>query len=158
MKNVILTCIFVLASSISSFGQLQNMATVGGADPDGLLKSAKKVAVFIELGTPAATDSRSIMPDSVRAKKQVTDKLTKARLQIVANPADADIVLVVHELNEGNEGWRLTICIGDKLDVFKGGKVPSESDTPLFSANEYCGVSWPLYRAMDKLIKAMKRK
>jgi hypothetical protein len=135
------------------------MATVGGTDPDGLLKSAKKVAVFIELGTSEASQGAYYVPDFARAKKQISEKLTKAKLVRVANPADADIVIVVHELNEGAEGWRIvTICIGDKLDVLKGGKAPSESDTQIFSVHELCGIGWPLNRAMDKLIRAMKRK
>ena len=74
----------------------------------------------------------------------------------MASPAVADIVIVVHERNEGANN--VTICLGDEVDVFKGGKAPSESDTPVWSVNEYCGISWPLNRALDKLIKAMKSK
>jgi hypothetical protein len=155
MRNVILTYMFVLTTSVTCFGQLQNMVTGDVADVKGLLKSAKNVAVFIELGTPAAAQTAYYVPDFARAKKQVSEKLAKAGLVAVANPADADIVIVVHEINEGGTGG--AICLGDKLDVFKGGKAPSESDAPIFSANEYCGLSWPLNRAMDRLIKAMKR-
>jgi hypothetical protein len=153
MRNAILTGIFVLAASVSCFGQLLTSATADVADPGGLLISAKKVMVLIEVGPPAAA---SYIPDFPRAKKQVSEKLAKIRLVAVANPADADIVIVVHEQNEGANS--VTICLGDKLEVFRGGKVPSASDTPIFSVNEYCGVTWPLNRAMDKLIKAMKGK
>lgn len=149
MKNVILICAFVSAALLNCVGQLQNMV----ADENVVLKSAKKVTVFIELGPPAAA---RYLPDFARAKKQVTEKLTKARLQVVASPVDADIVIVVHERNEGANN--VTICLGDEVDVFKGGKAPSESDTPVWSVNEYCGISWPLNRALDKLIKAMKSK
>jgi hypothetical protein len=155
MRNVVLTCVLVLTATVNCFGQLQNMVT-DVADVNGMLKSAKKVAVFIELGTSAADPNALYLPSFARAKQQVTEKLAKARLEAVANPADADIVIVVHEINEGGQSG--VICLGDKLDVFKGGKVPSESDTPIFSVNEYCGISWPLNRAMDKLIKAMKGK
>lgn len=158
MRNVILTYVFVLTASVICFGQLQNMVTGDVADVNGLLKSAKKVAVFIELGPPAESRGAYYIPDFTRAKKQVTDKLTKARLQILANPTEADIVIVVHEVNEGTNDEYQTVCIGDKLDVFKGGKVPSASDTPIFSVNEYClyyGRVWPLNRAMDKLFNAM---
>lgn len=149
MKNVILICALVVVASLGCVAQLQNIVTEG----DGILKSAKKAAVFIELGTPAAA---RYVPDFARAKKQATEKLAKATLQVVASPADADIVVVVHEINEG--GNNVTICLGDKVDVFKGGKAPSEADSPIWTVNEYCGVSWPLNRALDKLVKAMKVK
>ena len=153
MKNAIKTCIFLLATSISCFGQLLTSATADVNDPGGLLKSAKKVAVLIEVGVPAAA---YYIPDFPRAKKQMAEKLAKTKLIVVANPVDSDIVIVVHEQNEGANN--VTICLGDKLEVFKGGKAPTESDIPIFSVNEYCGVTWPLNRAMDKLIKAMKGK
>jgi hypothetical protein len=149
MKNVTLIVAFALLVSLSCVGQLQNMVT----DGDGMLKSAKKAAVFIELGTPAAA---RYVPDFARAKKQTTEKLAKAGLEVVVSPTDADIVIVVHELNEG--AIKDTICLGDKVDVFKGGKVPAESDTPIWSVNQYCGFSWPLNRALDKLVKTMKTK
>ena len=128
--------------------QLQNIAT-----DEKLPKSVKKVAVFIEVGPGEAA---AYIPDYARAKKQVSEKLAKAKLQVVAGPTDAEIVLVVHELNEG--ATSATVCLGDKLDVFKGGKPPSESDTPIWSVNEYCGISWPQNLAMDKLIKALAQK
>jgi hypothetical protein len=149
MKNVIWICALLVAS-LTPVGQLQNIVVDDG---DATLKSAKKAAVFIELGAPGAA---SYVPDFARAKKQTYEKLAKTRLQVVASPADADIVIVVHELNEGAN--KVTICLGDKVDVFKGGKAPVESDTPVWSVNEYCGISWPLNRALDKLIKAMKAK
>jgi len=155
MKSVILNYVFLLVASVSCSGQLQNIVTGDAADADRILKSAKKVAVFIDLGTPVESQGAYFVPDFARAKKQVTEKLTKAKLEIVANPYEADIVIVVHEVNEGANS--ATICLGDKLDVFKGGKVPSPSDIPIFSVNEYCGNSWPLNRDMDKLIKAMRR-
>jgi hypothetical protein len=132
----------------SAHAQLQNMAT-----DDKLPKSVKKVAVFIEIGQGEAA---KYIPDFARAKKQVSEKLAKAKLQVAADPTDADLVLVVHELNEGaTTGEFATVCLGDKVEVFKGGKTPSESDTPIWSVNEYCGISWPLNRAMDKLTKAL---
>jgi hypothetical protein len=153
MRNAIRTCIFLLATSISCFGQLLTSATADVNDPGGVLKSAKKVAVLIEVGPPAAA---YYIPDFPRAKKQMSQKLARVKLIVVTDPIDADVVIVVHEQNEGANN--VTICLGDKLDVFKGGKAPAESDIPLFSVNEYCGVTWPLNRAMDKLIKAMKDK
>ena len=152
MKNVILVSAFVSATFINCVGQLQNMV----ADGDAVLRSARKVAVFIELGHPASPAAAHYLPDFARAKKQATEKLAKAKLQVVASPGDADIVIVVHELNEGSNN--VTICLGDEVNVFKGGKLPSESDTPVWSVNEYCGISWPLNRAFDKLIKAMRSK
>jgi hypothetical protein len=150
MKNVISICALVLLASSSSGGQLQNIIV---DDAGAILKSAKKAAVFIELGAPGAA---TYLPDFARAKKQTNEKLAKTKLQIVASPADADIVIVVHEMNEGAN--KVTICLGDKVEVFKGGNTPSESDTPIWSVNEYCGISWPLNRALDKLVKAMKTK
>lgn len=155
MKNLILICLFALATPALCSCQLQNMVTGEGSDPGGILKSAKKVSVFIEIGTPVESQGAYYIPDFSRAKKQVSEKLTKSRLEVVANPAEADVVIVVHEVNEGAN--KVTICLGDKVEVFKGGKPPSSSDTPIFSVNEYCGISWPLNRAMDKLIKTMKR-
>jgi hypothetical protein len=154
MKTAISICAFVIVASLASVGQLQNITADDG---DAILKSAKKAAVFIELGTP---DAASYVPDFARAKKQTNEKLAKTKLQVVASPADADIVIVVHELNEGatHVGDRVSICLGDKVEVFKGGKAPAESDAPVWSVNEYCGISWPLNRALDKLAKAMKTK
>ncbi|MFZ0395840.1 MAG: hypothetical protein WCF17_02665 [Terracidiphilus sp.] len=155
MKNAIVICLFAVAASASCFCQLRNMVTDAVTDPDGTLRSAKKVAVFIELGTPVDSQGAYYVPDFARAKKQVTEKLKKAKLEAVANPSEADVVIVVHEVNEGAN--TVTICLGDKLDVYKGGRIPAKSDTPIFSVNEYCGISWPLNRAMDKLLRAMKR-
>jgi hypothetical protein len=140
----------VVAAALGSLAnaQLQNIAT-----DEKLPKSVKKVAVFIEIGPGEAA---AYIPDYARAKKQVSEKLAKAKLQVVAAPTDAEIVLVVHELNEG--ATTATVCLGDKVDVFKGWKAPSDSDTPIWSVNEYCGISWPLNRAMDKLIKALAHK
>jgi hypothetical protein len=154
MKTAISICAFVIVASLASVGQLQNITADDG---DAILKSAKKAAVFIELGAP---DAASYVPDFARAKKQTNEKLAKTKLQVVASPADADIVIVVHELNEGatHVGDRVSICLGDKVEVFKGGKAPAESDTPVWSVNEYCRISWPLNRALDKLLKAMKTK
>jgi hypothetical protein len=93
------------------------------------------------------------------------------RWPLVAEPADADIVLVATEFNE-NRGATAsattygqtttavahdTICLGDEIKLFKGGKAPSEGDAPIWSTSEVCGFSWPLNRAMDKLAKAMKK-
>jgi hypothetical protein len=159
MRKVILASVFVITASVICFGQLQNMVTTDAADDSKLLKTAKTVAVFIDVGKPVDSQGALYIPDFVRAKKQVSEKLSKAGLVAVANPTSADIVIVVHEVNEGETQWadKKTICLGDKLDVFKGGKVPSESDTPIFTVNEYCGISWPLNRAMDKLINAIKK-
>ncbi|HEY0308971.1 MAG TPA: hypothetical protein VGB94_12490 [Acidobacteriaceae bacterium] len=155
MKRMLIG-LLVLGAFVQCFGQLHNMAGNGDIDSNAILRSAEKVAVFIELGPPATAP---YVPDFARAKKQISDKLAKAKLNTVVNPADADIVIVVHEINEGSVGnsFKDTSCLGDKVDVFKGGHVPADSDAPIFSVNEYCGISWPLNRAMDKLLKAMKR-
>jgi hypothetical protein len=112
------------------------------------LKTAKKVAVFINLGPPAAAPYR---PDFDRAKKQISAKLAKQKLQLVEHPADADIVLVAREFNSdsgaatasatsyGNTTTAVahnTICLGDEVKVFNGGKTPSETDTPIFLVSE----------------------
>ena len=139
----------------NSFAQMTNMA-----DDTQVLKSAKKVAVFINLDRPAAARWR---PDLQRAKKQMTEKLAKQKLQLVQNPADADIVLVVREFNSDSGSgvavgttYNETICLGDELKVYAGGKTPSEDDAPIWSVSEAFGFSWPLNRALDKLAKAMK--
>lgn len=161
----------------SGAGQLRNMAV----DETQVLKEAKKVAVFINLGPPAAAPYR---PDFARAKKQISEKLAKQKLQLVADPSKADIILVATEFNENHgatasattNGQATTagandstysqtttavvndmICLGDEIKIFKGGKVPSEGDAPIWSTSEVCGFSWPLNRAMDKLAKAMKK-
>jgi hypothetical protein len=74
MRNVILICVLVLVASLSCVGQLQNIVT---DDAVGILTSAKKAAVFIELGAPAAA---RYVPDFTRAKKQTNEKLAKATL------------------------------------------------------------------------------
>lgn len=152
----------ILASSCA--GQLRNMAV----DETQALKTAKKVAVFINLGPPAAAPYR---PDFARAKKQITEKLAKQKLELVTEPADADIVLIATEFN-ANRGATASattygqtttavahdvICLGDEVKVFRGGKAPAESDTPIWSTSEVCGFSWPLNRAMDQLAKAMRK-
>jgi fructose-specific component phosphotransferase system IIB-like protein len=110
-------------------------------------------------------------PDFARAKKQISDKLQKQKLQMVVEPTDADVVLVANEFNQ-NQGAVASattvgqttnavahdmICLGDEIKVYKGGKTPSESDAPIWSVSEVCGFSWPLNRAMDKLAKVMKK-
>jgi hypothetical protein len=164
MARAYLAPIFVVALLVSGSAQLRNAAV----DETPILKSAKKVAVFINLGNPAPAAYR---PDFERAKKQIAEKLAKQKLQLVVEPANADIVLVATEFNE-NHGEAATattyghtttivgndvICLGDEIKVFKGGKAPSEGDTPIWSTSEVCGFSWPLNRAMDKLVKAMKK-
>lgn len=145
-------------------GQLRNMAV----DETHVLKTAKKVAVFINIGPPAAAP---YLPDFARAKKQIGEKLAKQKLQLVIEPADADIILVATEFNEnrgstasattyGQTTTAVThdmICLGDEIKVFHGGRAPSETDAPIWSISEVCGFSWPLNRAMDKLAKAMKK-
>lgn len=160
----------------SGAGQLRNMAV----DETQVLKEAKKVAVFINLGPPAAAPYR---PDFARAKKQISEKLAKQKLQLVADPSKADIILVATEFNENHgatasatsHGQATTvanettysqtttmdannmICLGDEIKIFMGGKMPAEGDTWIWSTSEVCGFSWPLNRAMDKLAKAMKK-
>jgi hypothetical protein len=155
---VVLTVLVGLSDS-----QMRNIAI----DNSQLLKQAKKVVVFINLENPAAAPYR---PDYDRAKKQVSEKLGKQRLQVVASPEQADIVIVVREFNAtmGATAQATTygqsttatakdlICLGDELKVFRGGKTPSDSDAPIYSVSEVCGFSWPLNRAMDKFAKARK--
>ncbi len=149
-------------------------------DETQVLKEAKKVAVFINLGPSAADPYR---PNFARAKKQISEKLAKQKLQLVADPSVADIILVATEFNESHgatasattNGQATTaanettysqtttavandvICLGDEIKIFKGGKVPAEGDAWIWSTSEVCGFSWPLNRAMDKLAKAMKK-
>lgn len=145
-------------------GQLRNAAT----DETATLRSANTVAIFIELGPAAAAPYR---PDFDRAKKQIVEKLKKQRLQLVVEPADADIVLVAKEFNS-DRGATATaatygqttsaviqklVCLGDDVRVFRGGKMPTESDAPIWSASDACGFSWPLNRLMDKLARARKK-
>ncbi len=157
--------LLVLAMLVcDGIGQLRNMAI----DETQVLKNAKKVAVFIDLKPPAAAPYR---PDFERAKKQITEKLAKMKLQVVQQPSEADVVLVATEFNEDRGAVasatsygqtttaiaKETICLGDELKVFKGGKAPSDGDSPIWSTSEVCGFSWPLNRALDKLAKAVKR-
>ncbi len=144
--------------------QLRNIAV----DETEVLRTAKKVAVFINLGFPAAAPYR---PDFARAKKQISEKLSRQKLQLVTEPTDADIVLIATEFNQdrGATATAMTygqstsavahdvICLGDEIKVFKGGKMPSEAEPPIWSTSEVCGFSWPLNRAMDKLAHAMKK-
>ena len=156
MKNLFLFCAFLLIAFGQCSGQSQGVIIVGddnGAVGNEVLQSARTATVVIKMGNPANADAARYVPDFSRAKKQLIGKLSK-KVQLVANPADADIVIVAVELNEGENGN--TICLGDKVEVFKGGKTPSESDAPIWAVNEYCGFSWPLNRALDKLIKAME--
>ena len=158
------TALVVALFASSGGGQLRNMAV----DETQILRDAKKVAVFIKVGIPAAAPYR---PDFERAKKQIGAKLAKQKLQIVVGPAEADIVIVATEFNadrgattgattNGQTTTAVThdmICLGDEINVFRGGKEPSDSDVPIWSVSEVCGFSWPLNRAMDKLAKAMKK-
>jgi hypothetical protein len=148
-------CLAPLASS-GSFAQTRNMAL----DATQVLRTAKKVAVLISLSPPAAAPYR---PDFGRAKKQIGEKLAKQKLELVTDPANADIVLVLREFNSDNGSgiaigttYRAQICLGNELKVYAGGKTPSDDEPPIWSASEVCGLSWPLNRVMDKLGKAMK--
>jgi hypothetical protein len=162
---VILRATFLMAFFVeSSAGQLQNASV----DESVVLKRATTVAVFIELGPAAAAPYR---PDFTRAKKQISDKLTKQKMRMVKEPADVDILLIAREFNEnrGVSGTATTIgnstiarlddfiCLGDEIKVYKGGKMPSESDVPIWSSSEVCGFSWPLNRLMDKLAQIRKK-
>jgi hypothetical protein len=167
VKFHVATLAIILAGNAS--GQLRNAAD----DYTGVLKAAKKVAVFIDVGTPAlgTPTAGPYRPDFARAKKQITEKLSKQNLKLVVESSDADIVLVAREFNESDGavasatslGPTTTavaqdlICLGDEVKVFKGGKAPSEADTPIWSTTEVCGFSWPLNRAMDKLAKLIKQ-
>jgi fructose-specific component phosphotransferase system IIB-like protein len=164
MMRRIKTALFVAFFVSCSCAQLRNMAV----DETQVLRDAKKVAVLIRLRAPAAAPYR---PDFERAKKQIGAKLAKQKLHLVSEPADADIVIVATEFNEDRgavasattTGQTTTavmhdmICLGDEVNVFKGGKAPSDSDAPIWSASEVCGFSWPLNRAMERLAKAMRK-
>jgi len=152
---LVFLCLAPLTVS-KSLAQTRNMAL----DDTQVLKTAKKVAVLINLNPPAAAPYR---PDFGRAKKQIGEKLAKQKLQLVIDPADADIVLVLREFNSDSGSgtatgttYRAQICLGDELKVYPGGKTPSDGEPPIWSVSEVCGLSWPLNRAMDKLGKAMK--
>ena len=161
MKSILL--FIVLAGTC--YAQMRNMA----ADDSGAMKNVSKVAVFINLGT---TLPAPYQPDFERAKKQMGEKLAKFKLQLVANAADADLVLVITEFNQNagaiasgySYGGSTTaiardrICLADEVNAFRGGKVPSPDDAPVWSANDSCGFSWPLNRVMDKLGKALQKK
>jgi hypothetical protein len=71
VKSFLLVAILVGGGA----GQLRNMAV----DETQVLKNAKKVAVFINLAPPAAAPYR---PDFARAKKQISEKLAKQKLQL----------------------------------------------------------------------------
>ncbi|MGB9106600.1 MAG: hypothetical protein WCC59_17745 [Terriglobales bacterium] len=157
--------IVTLLLAEAALGQMRNMAV----NDTNVLKNAGKIAVFINLGQPAAARYR---PDFDRAKKQISKKLAESKLELVETPEDADIVLVVNEFNSANGvaiGSASTygqttagvmqsmICLADEVRVFKGGRRPQPEDAPIWSASEACGWSWPLNRAMDKLAKAMKK-
>lgn len=165
MNRSVFWAIFLLASIVTStHAQLRNAAV----DETRLLKSAQKVAVFINLGPPEAAP---YTPDFDRARKQIAAKLAKQKLQMVADPVDADIVLVAREFNDSRgaiatgtvSGQTTTaiaqnyVCLGDEIKVFKGGKMPTETDAPIWSASDTCGFSWPLNRLMDKFAKASKK-
>ncbi len=155
---------FLLIGTGICVAQMRNMAV----DDSGAMKNVKRVAVFINLGPamPAPYE-----PDFDRAKKQIGEKLAKQKLDLVADPADADLVLVVTEFNI-NAGAiasaytygssttavaRDRICLGDEVKVFKGGKKPAQDDAPIWSASDSCGFSWPLNRLMDKFGKTLKK-
>jgi hypothetical protein len=161
-----MTRLIVIAFLLVGFGsaQMRNMAV----DDSGAMKNVHRVAVFINLGT---TSPAPYQPNFERAKKQIGDKLKKFDLELVADAASADLVLVATEYNVNtgatasaySTGATTTavatdrICLADEIKVFKGGKTPSTDDAPIWSANESCGFSWPLNRAMDKFRKAIRK-
>ena len=57
MKSTILICVFMMATFANSFGQILTFATTDVADSDGLPKSAKKTAVILDIGHPAAAST-----------------------------------------------------------------------------------------------------
>src|ERR1035441_3896377 len=110
MKNLFLFCAFLLIAFGQCSGQSQGVIIVGddnGAVGNEVLQSARTATVVIKMGNPANADAARYVPDFSRAKKQLIGKHSK-KLQLVANPADADIVIVAVELNEGENGN--TIC------------------------------------------------
>src|SRR5690348_17341836 len=130
----------VLLSGIC-YAQMRNMAV----DDSAAMKNVNKVAVFINLGTTMAAPYQ---PDFERAKKQIGEKLGKFKLELVPNAADADLVLVVTEFNQNagavasgySYGGTTTavardkICLADEIKVFKGGKVPTSEEAPIWLA------------------------
>lgn len=150
----------VVALAGACFAQMRNMAV----DESAAMKNVHKVAIFINLGPAAAARYR---PDFERAKKQIEKKLEKQKLRLVADPADADLVLVVTEYNtstgaiaHGNGTTAIAtdlICLADEIKVYKGGKTPAAEDAPVWSASDSCGFSWPLNRLMDKFGKAINK-
>ena len=139
-----MTLMFAIFLSSTCIGQMQNM----GVDASKAMKNVSKVAVYFNVGAVAGV---RYLPDSERAKKQISEKLTKQKLQLVASSVDADLILVVTEYNTEND------CLADEIKVFKGGRSLLPDDSPIWSTNDSCGVSWPLNRAMDKFGKALKR-
>ena len=132
MKLILTGLIFM---SSFCFSQMQNMAE----DHSGDMKNAHKVAVFINLGP---TSPAPYQPNFDRAKKQIGEKLEKQKLQLVLDPKDADLILVVNEYNASagavasshSYGSTTTtvahdrVCLGDELKVFKGRKMPLPDD------------------------------
>jgi len=125
---------FLLLVSVA-VPQMRNMAI----DEMRLLKGANKVAIFIKLGPTLPAPYK---PDYERAKQQIGKKLEKQKLQLVLDPTQADLVFVVTEYNSElgatasatTVGTTTTgtardlICLCDEIKVFKGGRIPADSD------------------------------
>lgn len=129
------------------------------------IMSAKTVAIIARLGP---VGSGGYAPDLQRAKEQLTEALQKwKKYVIVADPLKADIVLRITEGHFGSYGniniynsgdyqhgtVQQVPVLGDILEVYKGGGVPDEKSTALWTHIETGGFSWPAKRAIAKFKK-----
>jgi hypothetical protein len=152
------------ACTLVFFATLSWSQTINVAVEDSRLKTAKTIAIFIDKGPELPSP---YPPDLDRAKKQVMKKISGwKRLQLVAEPAQADIVMVITEFNQNagviahSYGSRAVAhdknCLADEVKIYPGGKKPASDDIAIWSRSESCGWSWPLNRALDAFWKTAK--
>lgn len=127
--------------------------------------NGKTICLIAKLG-PVGNGGYS--PDLQRAKAQISEAVSKwGRYSFVDDPAKADLVMVVTEGHFGENtqvnaytngnyttGTAQNVAIlGDILQVFKGGSLPTAESMPLWMRIETGGYSWPAKRAIGQFKK-----
>jgi hypothetical protein len=109
-------------------------AQLGSTADAGPLLQARKVALIGETGK-RMMDRGWANPNGERGRQKLVDVLTKwGRYEIVENPTDADLVLVLTEFQKNINIMKRANLVAE-LKVYRGGEVPTEQTPVLWSGD-----------------------